>query len=474
MNQAGPPVLLGGLEAARYFVRAAFDPLGTVRRGHDKFGSFVILTSPIQWPINRRDTTNKPVIAIGIGPDFNREVLSDPATWRTVSIGPGGPRNSAARRVSRGLISMQGDKHKYYRQLLIPPISRRSIDAQSSQISNIAAAEIERWPLHETIDLWAYSRALIQTFAISLLFGDDRARGIPIAELVDHLYDNTFSSKVLLCPVNVPGTPYSRMLRDAELLQSLLIDWAKCKRGVPDSKDLLSIVTNNPDENGAPPSDAEIIGHVPQLMEAAFGTCQNVLIWTLILLCQHPRIARNLLDELQGRLAGAAPSLELISDLPLLDAVINESMRILPPIPQQIRAALKDTTLANFPVRERTKVLLSPFITNRDPDLYPEPDRFKPERWASINPSPYDFFVFSAGPRTCPGYWFGTSIIKVVIASILTRFRVALAPNAHIDYKVRVALAPSGKIPATLHRQDGAFAESSVRGTIRDLVRFPH
>jgi len=223
-----------------------------------------------------------------------------------------------------------------------------------------------------------------------------------------------------------------------------------------------------------PHSEAEIAAHIPTLLGAAFETCQNTLIWTLVLLSQHPRIARDLLDELRNRLAGAVPSLELIRDLPLLDAVINESMRILPPVPQQFRVATKDTALANFPVRSRTKVLISPFLTNRNPDLYPEPDCFKPERWSSIKPSSYEFFVFSAGPRACPGFWFGTSVLKVAIAAIMTRFHIVLAPNARIDYKVRLALSPNGNVPATLKRQDGAVTRSSIQGSIRNLVRFPN
>ncbi len=195
---------------------------------------------------------------------------------------------------------------------------------------------------------------------------------------------------------------------------------------------------------------------------------------TLLLLCQHPRIARDLLDELQGRLAGAAPSLDRISDLPLLDAVINESLRILPPVPQQFRIAARDTVLANIAVPRSTKALLSPFLTNRDPNLYSNPDCFKPERWASIKPSPYEFASFSAGPYFCPGSAFGTSVVKVLVATILTQFRVALAPNALIDYKVTLTLTPNGKIPATLHRQDGDFSSSPIRGSIRNLVRFPN
>ena len=464
------PALVGGLEAARFFAGFPFDPLGTAERCYRKFGPFTILTSPIRW---RKKEPKKPVIAGAIGAAFNREVLSDPATWRTVSIGPGGPAHSAARRVAVGLISMHGDTHSYYRQLLLPPMTRKNIDAQSKLITSIAETELARWPLNETIDLFAYARSLLQIFAIALLFGDDRERGVPIAKLIHKLFSYNCSWRVALCPLDIPGTPYHNMLRAGEQLQSHILDWVNTRRGALDKKDLLSIVTNNPTDKGVAPTDEEIIGQVPTLLGAAFETCQNNLIWTLVLLCQHPKIASDLLAELNGRLNGAAPTLELIHDLPLLDGVVNESLRILPPIPQQFRSAAQDTTLANYPVVRRTKVMLSPFLTNRNPDLYPEPDRFKPERWATINPSPYEFSIFSAGPRTCPGFWFGTSVIKMAVASILTRFRIALAPGARINYKITLTLTPEGEIPAMLHPQDGAFAASPIHGSICDLVRFP-
>jgi cytochrome P450 len=467
------PVQLGGLQASRNLIGFLFDPLGTVERCYREFGPFVIFEAPIRWPIRWRSPHPRPVIVSGVGPAFNREVLSDPVTWRTRSLGPGGPKNSAARRVSVGIFSMHEDKHKYYRQLFTPALSRKTLNSQSAQIDTVVAAEVERWPLNETIDLWAYLRSLIQRLSISLLFGDDREHGIPVAELVDRFYNHALSWKVFLCPFSVPGAPYNNMLREGEQLQRRLLDWVKDKRGVADNKDLFSIVANNPDEKGGSPSDEEIVGHIPPLMVAAFETCQNALIWTLVLLCQHPRIARDLLDELNGRLAGATPSLAQISDLPLLDAVINETLRILPPVPQQFRIATKDTVLADVPVPRSTKVVLSPFLTNRDPGLYPNPDCFRPERWASINPSPYEFFSFSGGPGLCPGSNFGTSIVKVMVAAILTRFRIELA-NARIDYKVTLTLTPKGKIPATLHRQDGAFSATPIQGSIRKLVQLPN
>src|SRR5262249_52378784 len=112
-------------------------------------------------------------------------------------------------------------------------------------------------------------------------------------------------------------------------------------------------------------------------------------------------------------------------------------------------------------------------LINRMPDLYSEPDRFLPERWTAINPSPFEYAVFSAGPRNCPGYAFGLSVVKVGIAAILTRYRISLAPQSTVDYQVRLTLTPRGPVMGMLKRPDCVFTTELVRGSLCDLVRFP-
>ena len=192
------------------------------------------------------------------------------------------------------------------------------------------------------------------------------------------------------------------------------------------------------------------------------------------MLDQHPRIAADLLDELQGRFAGAAPSLKRVGDLPLLDAVIKESMRLLPPGPVQLRTAQQDTTLAGYPMPRRSAVVLSPFLTNRNRDLFPDPDQFKPDRWSSIAPSGFEYFLFSGGVRACPGVWFANAALKISIATILTRVRLSIEPGARIDYRASVTLSPRREIPVTLHRQDGAFVAAPISGSVRNLVQLPN
>jgi cytochrome P450 len=146
-------------------------------------------------------------------------------------------------------------------------------------------------------------------------------------------------------------------------------------------------------------------------------------------------------------------------------------MRIMPPAPMQARVAVGDTSIAGHPVPKGARILLSSFVTNRMPERYPQPERFWPERWASINPTPYEYLVFSAGPRNCPGYLLGMAMVKVAVAAILLRYRVEFPPHTRVDYIARPGLRPRGRVQAVLQRQDGAFHRSPIEGNIFDLVK---
>jgi cytochrome P450 len=453
---------LRGVKALNLYVSFLYDPIRTLSRYHSDFGSPVFIEVPLR----------KRIVVFGVGAEFNRQVLEDPETWHTVSLSRG-PRNHATRRLGRGLVGMQGRDHQHYRGLIAPPLRRRAVDAQGEQMARIAASQIDAWPVNQPLDLRMLARRLLQSLAIGLLFGNDHQNGDPIAEMTHGWIEQIWAIKTL-CPVNLPGTPYRQLLQHSDDLERRILHWADCKRAKPDANDLFSIVVNNPDENGQRPQDLKLVQHAPTLIGAAYETCHNALIWTLLLLDQHPQVARDLLDELQGRLRGAEPTLDRVVDLPLLDAVVKESMRILPPVPQQFRVALADTTLSGIAVGRRTRAMISAFLTNRDPDLYPAPERFNPGRWAHIDPSPYEYLAFSAGPRICPGSWFGLAVLKVAIAAIMTRYRVAVVPNTRIDTRVRIALGPSGPLPVVLHAQDGAFTPASISGTVAGLFQRTH
>lgn len=444
------------------------DPIRTTQRLFDAHGPLVELLPPF------KSRNGPPAFIFAIGPRYNERVLDDPATFRTGGIMMPGPEGSAQRRIRLGIVGMNGAQHVHYRKLLLPPLRRPIVDAMVARMSAVARRRIESWPMGEPVDLWPLVRRLTQDIAISMLFtaeGDgDHSEAHWAADLIhEHMRLNGLAT-VKGLPVDVPGLPYHTMLKSAESVEAYLGPWALKRKGDSRRDDLLSIIVNSPDENNKPASEAGITGQILTLFGAAYETCQTVLLWTLFLVHQHPAVATKLLGEI-GALPDGGPLLaDQLNKSTWLDAVFKESMRILPPVPLQMRVATADAALGEHLVRERTRILLSAYLTNRSPDLYPEGDRFMPERWDRLDPNQYEYMVFSAGPRFCPGAWFGATLVKVSIVEIMRKLRLAVVPGARIDLDASITLAPRRGMPVRLQRQDRRFAAVRVGGDITKLV----
>ncbi len=466
------PVRVTGPTAWRWALRFGLDPLMATRRAHAAFGPFVVLAEALPFMRRPRAPMLNVPLVLTAGVAFNRELLSDLDTWRGVSLLPGGPRNSAARRLSAGLTRTTGRQHAHYRKLVAPPLRRTSVNALAEEMARLAEAEVASWPAGKTIDIWEFPRRLMRSFAVELLFGGNSEDGYFIADAVSQLIEGKWGSSAFAFRINLPITSYGRIVRDSELLERRVLEWARTKRGQVDDRDLASIIMNSPDADGNPPSDATIVGQIPSLFAAAFEAGQSALTWTLLLLAQHPHVATQLLDELHRKMGAGStwPSLSEAGDLSYLDAVVKESMRVLPPVPFQIRVAQCDTEIFGCRLPKGARVILNTFLTNRMPYPYPDGDVFRPERWFTIAPTAFEFPVFSGGPHSCPGYWFGSTAVKIALAAILTRYRLVLAPNARIDYRVQPTMRPLQRVHALLHPQDGAFTATPITGRIRDLV----
>jgi cytochrome P450 len=406
-----------------------------------------------------------------VGARYNERVLGDPATFHTVGLMPPGPENSAQRRIRSGIVSMNGGRHAHYRRMMLPPFRRAAVDSLVEQIATIVEQKICGWPLGEIVDLVPLLNDIARNVALALLFGNDMAEGLKAAGLLNDHIRMAEAPGVRGCPINWPGSPYRRMLRHAEKVETCVTSWAARRRGQVRADDLLSLIVNSPDESGNLPTDQQVGRHVLTLFAASFETCQTALALTLFLIAQHPSVAAALLDEISTLPAESCMSADQLEQCSLLEAVVKESMRLLPPVPFQVRRAIRDTALIDCEIKAGTRVFLSSFLTNRLPDVYHDADEFRPQRWAQIAPSQYEYLVFSAGPRTCIGYWFGMTFLKTTLAHIMRRYRLTVVPGARIDSRVAITMWPSRGLPVVIHTQDGRFSASPIRGNICRLVR---
>jgi cytochrome P450 len=449
---------LGRLRSLRVLIGIASNPISTTRRLHASNGRYVIL----QFPHSRRSRPK--ILACIADPALYRMVTSNSEAWRSVNVVMSAFKNQAAGRLRLSVTRLRGPQHAHYRRLLALRLSKPAVAAMSLKMAAIAARRVETWPRNRAIDLAPLAGGLMQDLAISLLLGDDHARALPIAKMIG-------DAAAAAWPF--PGRAYFKWLRTAPKLERAINEWADEKRGDPDPNDIFSVLVNNPDEKGQPPSKEIIGGILTFTFGAAYETCQNALAWTLVLLAQHPQITAALAEEIDRAVGGGLPSMDKISTLPLLDGVTREGMRLFPPVPLQFRRSLIETELGGTRIPAGTRVLTSAYLINRNPELYSEPQKFIPERWRSLNRSPVEYPVFGAGGRMCPGALFGNQMVKIALAAILSCHRVELVPYARIDHRAAITLTPCPGVPIVLREKAALPLASLVVGSIHELVDLP-
>ena len=435
------------------------DPVGYLRRLYSEYGEIAAVVKGTRGMI------------FAFGPQFNQQLLSNPAVFHCTSLMMPGPKDSAQRRLSDAVFSMNNEVALSRRRMLTPPLHRRSIVEYRNSMVELTETTLDTWSAGQSIDIAEEFRGLLLRISARVLFGiDDWTRPGKVADMIDAWMKRSTSAPVRLFRRDWPGTPYRRMLRFAEELEKEILGIVDHRRTVQSgASDLLSILLEAHDSNGGI-SDSELIGQTNLLLLASYETTTNALTWTLFLLAQHPEIAQDVVDELTGVLKGGAPSIDQLGRLVLLDAVLKESMRILPPVVYNTRTSVQPGELGPYRFGPGTTIGFSHYITHHMADSFPEPEKFNPRRWSNREPSPYEYLPFGAGSRTCMGAAFALMSVKIVLAMFLQRFRFSVVANSTIDRKGLITLAPKYGMPMRLSPVDGRFMRVPVRGAIHEMV----
>jgi cytochrome P450 len=356
---------------------------------------------------------------------------------------------------------------------MLPPFQKKAVEGYLPQMVAVTDKLLGQWTTGSTLDLWREMRRLTLEISSDILFArEDPQRSHVLGALLGDGLSASFSAAVWACMVDAPGSPRLALLRRAEAIErevQLMLD-EKRAAGATGS-DLVSMLVAANREGNEWMTDEDLIGQVTIAFAASYETTANAMTWTLFLLAQHPAVAHELLDELDAVFGGAPPSVESLARATLLEAVVKESLRILPPVPYTIRVArARQTPIGPFVAMRGDRVILSHYVTHHLPELYANPERFDPQRWLTLKRGPYEYLPFSAGPRLCLGYSFAMQALKLSTAMILQRFRFTVLPGTRIDRVVRVTLSPKRGLPVSIHPPDRRFQAVPVHGNIREMV----
>jgi len=418
---------------------------------------------------------NSPAIVCVFGAERNREVLSNPSVFRHDEDAVKGPRGSSLARMSQIIVCINGELHKRHRRLLAPAFAKAALDGYADEIVRVAEGVVARWPMGQVVDLDACLRDLAMYMAVRTLFGLDVLGGATeLGEVSAAMLENLSSPLSILVPYDLPGTPFRRTLRLGDrLLDGLEALVVEKRRRTEVESDALALLLRAVDDDGTRFTDAELVAETAMLFVAGHETTAKTLTWTMFLLERHPEVLADVLDEIDGVLGGRSMTAADIARMPLLDRVIKETMRLLTPLPMLfLRVPAAEVTLGGHTLPKHANVVVSPYVTHRDPALYSEPLRFRPERWAEQRPTTYEYLPFGAGPRICLGAAFAQQALRLLLPTVLQRVRVAIVRDANIARTVRGnVLRPKHGIRAQLqppHRR--RLVPEPIRGNILEMV----
>ena len=409
------------------------------------------------------------------GPTFNHQVLSDSKRFHSQFFAVRGPRKSAQRRVTSGLLSMNGDEHRDHRRMVMGPFQKKAIQAYHDNVIGMTQDAVSSWNPGDTKDMAEEMTHYMLRLTSSILFGVDMPE---MAYEVGRLTERWVALNHKVGPGIFSSDSdvlrhYDELLLAAEELEVAVLEMVRKRRSGQLGTDVLSLLIRANDMQGGV-SDEQLVGHMVLMFGAAHLTSAHTLTWTLFLLSQHPGAMSELHAEFEQHLAGGPPTPEQIDQLPVLDRVIRESMRIMPASAYSQRVAAEPVELGPFRLNPGNPVIFSQFITHHMPSLFPQPEKFLPDRWLTATPSPYAYLPFGAGPRMCIGAPLGMMQFKISLPTILGKFKLSMVPGAEVQARVMsTMLFPTSTIPMRIQRQDGEFTSQPVTGNVHTLVDLP-
>jgi cytochrome P450 len=456
-----PIPLLGILPTV---LRFGFQPLATMEALLHDYGKLVRLG----W-------AKYPVVMV-FDPEYNRQILRDPASFYAYDLDLvplDFPKDSPIRRTTTGMPLMNGDRHNDHRSALLPFFHKKIITRYHAACVEVTERKMTQWKPGAQLDIRAEMEQLAMWLATVPVLGlDPEQEGEAIGMQLESTMKVLFNPFALMFPYDIPGFPFHVLMRHAVKMERIVREVIARKRieGLK-GDDILSIMIKMHDEDPERLNENELIGHTTTMFRGGYNPNGMALYWTIFLLSQHPQAMQKVLQELKQETCGQSPTSEAVEKLPYLEGAIKEAMRLFPAGTWTGRLAMKDFVLDSHSLPEGTWIVMSPYITHRLPEVFPDPYKFKPERWLSEYHSAYEFMPFSGGPRYCIGTSLGMMQLKIALAILLQRYSFTLNTKK-VDCGGLNSIRPHKGLPMVLGEAGIPPKQQSLKGNIHRIVEF--
>jgi cytochrome P450 family 135 len=385
-----------------------------------------------QWFLRQCRARFGDMFTVRIANEDTWVLVSDPALVKEVFTGD--PNVLHAGEANRILLPVVGhnslplldeDAHMQQRKLLLPPFHGRRMKRYGELMAEIASAEIERWPLGEPHRLRPRMQDLTLEIIIRTVFGvadggrhDDLRR--ELRSLLDGVSDpRRLILLILLGPERIRRFgPFERQM---ERVDRMIYAEIKARREAADldeREDILSLMLQARHEDSSPMSDVELRDELVTLLVAGHETTATALAWAIERLVHNPDKLERLTEEVRA------------GEDAYLQAVVTETLRLRPVIVLVARRLTEPMELGGWTLPAGVSVAPCIYLVQRRPEIYPEPDRFLPERFLERPPGTYTWIPFGGGVRRCLGAAFAQFEMEVVLRELVRRRTVRAARPA--------------------------------------------
>lgn len=371
-----------------------------------------------------------------------------------------------------GLLTSEGEFHRRQRRMIQPAFHSQRINAYAETMIEFAANHAAAWEAVEghPIDMWQEMMKLTLSIVAKTLFGAE------VQSEADEIGEALTTVMGLFERISQPGAVIRTMIptprnirfglarRRIEKTILRIID--ERRKSGEDRGDLLSMLLKAQDEDdGGVMTDKQVRDEVITLFLAGHETTANALAWAWYLLAKNPGVESKFHAEIDGVLRGNLPT---PADYPRLEytrRVFAETLRLYPPAYVIGRTALHDFTLDGYTIPRNSVVLLSPFVTHRDPRYFPDPMKFDPDRWdpeRQRDRHKFAYYPFGSGPRTCIGEPFAWMEGVLLLAVLAQRWTMRLEPGHPIEYDPQITLRLKHGMTVRLMKRKPAYLTEAV------------
>lgn len=378
-----------------------------------------------------------------------------------------------------GLLTIDGDFHRRSRMIMLPAFHREHIAASLEAIVHETTHALDELAPGATVDLYGWTRHLAVRVAMRALFGLDpdgpQARSIDAAGLFEEAL-SFYSADYFLRVMRGPYTPWAKLQKAARKLDTLIYSEISRRRATgARGQDILSLLLDGHDEDGNTLADLQIRDEVMTLLFAGHDTTTSTVSFMFYELSHHPEIVARLLAEQDAAFPGEGSTLSVADLQPLLsgelselEMVLEETLRKYPPAWIGPRRSVEPFEFEGHTVPARAFVNYSSWASHHLPDVFPDPEEFRPERFSPQASSavPKGAYVpFGGGSRTCIGMRFGQLEVRTIATLILSRCTLSLPNDFQLNIRQMPTISPKDGLPTIVRPRSAVSANRFVAAT---------